>query len=95
MENEQVDKMLQRVMIHLSVILSTAYEFDKGLTATPKGPMYVAFMQQGHDLEYFNNLMLIGEKMDYWKCTETTLCLTEIGIAKAKKLREIETAHNT
>jgi len=89
------DAEVQRIMLHLSVILSTAYELDKGTTPTPKGPMYLGFMHQGHNIDYFNKLMEIGDMMNYWKSTSETICLTELGIEKAKKLKEIETAHNS
>jgi hypothetical protein len=89
------DQVLQKMMLHLVTIISTAYEFDKGLIPTPKGPMYLAFMQQGFSLDYFNGLIEIGEKMNYWKSTNETITLTDVGIEKAKRLSTIEKAHNS
>jgi hypothetical protein len=80
---------VQRAMLHMATILSTAYEFDSGTQPTPQGPMFVAFQQLGYDLHYFNNLILVGVKMSYWTATNETITLTELGIEKAKFLKEM------
>jgi len=80
---------VQRAMLHLATILTTAYEFDNGLTATPQGPMFLAFQQMGYDIDHFTLLISAGEKLGYWKATSTIICLTELGIEKAKHLKEL------
>ena len=85
---------VQRMMIHLVTIISTAYESEKGLGLTPQGPMFLAFNQQGYNIDYFNNLIKIGVEMGYWTSTPETIKLTPIGIEKAKRFSEIEKAHN-
>jgi hypothetical protein len=85
---------MQRVMLHLATIISTAYECDLGKMPTPQGPMFLAFNQQGYDIHHFNNLITIGEKIGYWTATSETITLTGLGICKAKKFKEIEIAHN-
>lgn len=84
---------LQKLLLHIATIISTVYELNDHWS--PKGPIFLAFQQMGYDLEYFDSLIMIGEKAGYWTSTNQILTLTEKGKEKGKELSTLEKRLNS